>query len=85
MYESTCEASPESSAGSQDLIPIIVEQELRKQRLEIDPKAVFDAQPLTYKYFGAKNDDDNGGGGGGGGATRTAPPLKVILPNQTHT
>ena len=83
MYESTSALRAESSAGSRDLIPIIVEQELRKQRLEMDPQAEVEAQPLTYQYFGSIQDEDDDKNGGGG--SRSAPPLKVMLPNQTHT
>ena len=77
MYDSGSETTISAENASCDLIPLIVEQELRKQRLEIEPKAQSESETLTYKYFGTKNEGET--------STSTTPPLKVILPNQTHT
>ena len=75
MYESASETSSSVDNASCDLIPMIVEQELRKQRLEIEPTTKRHTETLTYKYFGSNESE----------TCRTTPQLKVYLPNQTHT
>ena len=79
MYESASEGAGVVGVdqSSRDLIPMIVEQELRKQRQIFEPKAKIEKEPLTYKYFGLKSGVEAG--------VRSTPPLRVHLPNQTHT
>jgi len=77
LYDSHSEVS---ASKLNDLIPIIVEQELRKQKItnkakpgEKEVGKNLGQEPLTYQLFGKADE-----------TAETSPPLKVHLPNQTH-